>query len=136
MPAGLTSIRVTWDTPTSGATVTGYRIYWREYRRYWLWVSDQGSMDANAGDTAVTITGRTRGLVYHITIVALSNLLPSQTDMVRVTLGEYCQVNKHIPVCPAHESVISLSVSFSPHCVLFSPLFSLHHDYCPVLHIC
>jgi len=45
-------------------------------------------MDANAGDTAVTITGRTCGLVYTITIVALSNQLPSQTDMVTVTLGE------------------------------------------------
>jgi len=45
-------------------------------------------MDANAGDTAVTITGRTHGLVYTITIVALSNQLPSQTDIVDVTLGE------------------------------------------------
>ena len=81
MPAGPTSIRVTWTAPTSGATVTGYRIYWSGG-------SDQGSMDANAGDTAVTITGRTRGLVYTITIVALSNQLPSQTDIVDVTLGE------------------------------------------------
>ena len=82
MPAGPTSIRVTWTAPpTSGATVTGYRIYWSGG-------SDQGSMDTNAGDTAVTISGRTRGLVYTITIVALSNQLPSQTDMVDVTLGE------------------------------------------------
>ena len=81
MPAGPTSIRVTWDAPTSGATVTGYQIYWSGG-------SDQGSMDANAGDTAVTISGRTRGLVHTITIVALSNQLPSQTDMVDVTLGE------------------------------------------------
>jgi len=82
MTAGPTSIRVTWAAPlTSGATVTGYRIYWSGG-------SDQGSMDANAGDTAVTITGRTHGLVYTITIVALSNQLPSQTDIVDVTLGE------------------------------------------------
>jgi len=79
--AGPTSIRVTWTAPTSGANVTGYRIYWSGG-------SDQGSMDANAGDTAVTITGRTHGLVYTITIVALSNQLPSQTDIVDVTLGE------------------------------------------------
>ena len=81
MPAGPTSIRVTWTAPTSGATVTGYRIYWSGG-------SDQGSMDANAGDTAVTISGRTYNMVYTITIVALSNLLPSQTDMVDITLGE------------------------------------------------
>ena len=81
MLAGPTSIRVTWAAPTSGATVTGYRIYWSGG-------SDQGSIDASAGDTAVTITGRSSGLVYTITIVALSNQLPSQTDMVTVTLGE------------------------------------------------
>ena len=45
-------------------------------------------MDANAGDTAVTIRGLTYNMVYTITIVALSNLLPSQTDMVDITLGE------------------------------------------------
>ena len=83
MLADPTSIRVTWTAPTSGAgaTVTGYRIYWSGG-------SDQGSMDANPGDTAVNITGRTSGLVYTITIVARSNQLPSQTDMVTVTLGE------------------------------------------------
>ena len=70
---------MTWDRPTSGATVTGYRIYWSG-------VGDQGSMDASG--TAVTITGLTRGLTYTITVMALSNWLPSQTDMVTVTLGE------------------------------------------------
>ena len=45
-------------------------------------------MDANAGDTAVTITGRSSGVAYTLTIVALSNQLPSKTDMVTVTLGE------------------------------------------------
>ena len=79
--AGPTSIRVTWAAPTSGATITGYQIYWSGG-------SDQGSMDANAGDTAVTITGRSSGVAYTLTIVALSNQLPSKTDMVTVTLGE------------------------------------------------
>ena len=44
-----TSIRVSWTAPTSGVTVTGYRIYWSGG-------SDQGSMDANAGDTAVLLS--------------------------------------------------------------------------------
>ena len=43
-------------------------------------------MDANAGDTAVTITGRSNGVAYTITIVALSNQLPSMT--VTVDVGE------------------------------------------------
>ena len=79
MLADPTSIRVTWTAPTSGATVTRYRIYWSGG-------SDQGSMDANAGDTTVTIPGRTRGLVYTITVVVVSNQLPSQT--VTVEVGE------------------------------------------------
>jgi len=91
MLADPTSIRVTWTAPTSGATVTRYRIYWSGG-------SDQGSMDAN---TAVTIPGRTRGLVYTITIVAFSNWIPSQTDMVPVTLGEEEQIKKQTPVCSA-----------------------------------
>ena len=34
-------------------------------------------MSVGADDTAVTITGRTRGLTYDVTIVALSDHLPS-----------------------------------------------------------
>ena len=79
---GPTSFTVSWTAPNSGATVTGYRIYWSGG-------SDQGSMDANAGDTAVTIGGRSHGLTYSISIVALSVQLPSpEVGPVTVSLGE------------------------------------------------
>ena len=82
VPAGPTSIRVSWTTPTTTANVTGYRIYWSGG-------SDQGSMNGNAGDTAVTISGRSHGLTYNISIVALSVQLPSpEVRPVTVTLGE------------------------------------------------
>ena len=83
VPAGPTSIIVSWTAPTTTlVTVTGYQINWSGG-------SDQGSMTANAGDTAVTISGHSPGLVYTISIMALSNQLPSpQVGLVMVTLGE------------------------------------------------
>ena len=46
-------------------------------------------MSVGAEDRTVTITGHTPGLTYNITIVALSDHLPSPTvGAVMVTLGE------------------------------------------------
>ena len=78
---GLTSFRVSWSPP---ATVTGYRVYWSGGGG-----SDSGNMSAGAGDTAVTITGRTPELTYNVTIVALSDNLPSPVvGTVMVNLGK------------------------------------------------
>ena len=85
VPAGPTSFTVSWTAPaTTLVTVTGYRINWSQSGG-----SDQGSMNASAGDTAVTISGRSPGLVYTISIMALSDQLPSpEVGPVTVTLGE------------------------------------------------
>jgi len=46
-------------------------------------------MDANATDDTVTISGRSHGLTYSISIVALSVQLPSpEVGPVTVFLGE------------------------------------------------
>ena len=75
------SFRVSWTPP---ATVTGYQVYWSGDGG-----SDSGNVSARARDTAVTITGRTAGLTYEVTIVALSDYLPSPVvGAVMVTLGE------------------------------------------------
>ena len=64
--------------------MTGYQVYWSGGGG-----SDSGNMSAAAGDTALTITGRTPGLTYDVTIVALSDHLPSPVvGAVMVTLGE------------------------------------------------
>ena len=77
----LTSFRVSWTPP---ATVTGYQVYWSGGGGY-----DHGNMSAGTEDTAVTITDRIPGLTYNITIVALSDHLPSPAmGAVMVTLGE------------------------------------------------
>ena len=89
----LTSFRVSWAPP---ATVTRYQVYWGGGEGY-----DSGNMSAGAEDRTVTITGRTPGLTYNITIVALSDHLPSPTvGAVMLTLGEphlqevlYCVVS-------------------------------------------
>ena len=52
--------------------MTGYRVYWSR-----VGGSDSGNMSVGAGDIAVTITGLTPGLTYDVTIVALSDHLPS-----------------------------------------------------------
>ena len=70
MPAGILGFKVSWTAPTSGATVTGYRIY---YSRG----ADEGSTDILAGDTSVTISNCTWSLTNSVRIVALSNHLPS-----------------------------------------------------------
>ena len=70
MPTGATGFKVFWTAPNSGATVTGYRIYYNGG-------TDWGSTDAMGGDMTVTLTGLTLGLTYNITIVALSIHLPS-----------------------------------------------------------
>ena len=74
------SFSVSWTPP---ATVTGYQVYWSGDGG-----ADSGNMSVEAEDTAVTITDRTPGLTYNITLVALSNHLPSPAvGAVMVTLG-------------------------------------------------
>ena len=81
MQVNLTGFSVSWTPPS---TVTGYQVYWSGGGG-----CDSGNMSAEAEDRAVTITGRTPGLTYNITIVALSDHLPSPTvGEVMVTLGE------------------------------------------------
>ena len=74
------SFRVSWIPP---ATVTGYQVYWSGGGG-----ADSGNMHVGAENRAVTITGRTSGLTYDITIVALSDHLPSPAIAVMVTLSK------------------------------------------------
>ena len=81
---GPTSIRVSWTAPASGATVMGYRIYYSEG-------TNQGSEDAGASATDLTITipQPQSSLTYSITIVALSTHLPSTVvGPAMVTVGK------------------------------------------------
>ena len=81
---GSSSFRVLWTRP---ATVTGYQVYWSGDGG-----ADSGNMSLSAetwGTPAVTITDLIPGLTYNITIVALSDHLPSPVvGAVMVTLGE------------------------------------------------
>ena len=77
----LTSFRVSWSPP---ATVTGYQVYWSGGGGY-----DSGNMSVGAEDRTVLVTDHIPGLTYNITIVALSDHLPSPAvGAVMVTLGE------------------------------------------------
>ena len=77
------SLRVSWTPPASSANLTGYNIYYRG-------AGDSGSIDVGASATEVTIDNRTAGVIYSITVVALSLHLPSPA--VNITLpGENFQ---------------------------------------------
>ena len=68
----LTSILVSWTAPASGgAIVTGYRI------SYQTGGGSEQSVDVGAGATSLPLTGLQSGATYSISIVALSNQLPS-----------------------------------------------------------
>ena len=82
IPASISSFRVSWTPP---ATVTGYQVYWSGSGGV-----DSGNISVGADDGTVTITGRTPGLTYSITIVALFDYLPSPVvgTVMAYTLGE------------------------------------------------
>ena len=62
--------------------MTGYHVYWSGG-------SDSGNMSVEARSRSVRITGLIPDLTYNITIVTLSDHLPSPTVAVMVyTLGE------------------------------------------------
>ena len=72
-----TTITVSWTPPNTGATPTGYVIYYQA-------TGDQGSVTVYSGSaTWQEITGQQENQ-YNITIVALSSKLPSKPTTVRV----------------------------------------------------
>ena len=88
MQVNVTSITVSWTPP---ATVSGYQVYWSGGGG-----ADRGNISVNVEDRTATITGLTPGLTYNITLVGLSNYLPSPPVTVTITLGEsnsvVCQI--------------------------------------------
>lgn len=95
-------------------------MYWSVGGQY-----DNGSISVGGGDTTVTITGRTTYLTYDVTIVALSDHLPSPADVVMITLGE--------SGCTYHTDVCHI-----PHMALLWHIYSRklaaekHHHSCMV----
>ena len=84
------NLRVSWTPP---ATVTRYQVYWSGGGG-----ADSGNMSVGAEDRTVTITGRTPGLTYNITIVALSDHLPSPvvSAVMAYALGELLIDRKYV----------------------------------------
>ena len=97
---GPSSFIIFWTPP---ATVTGYHVYWSGG-------SDSGNMSVGAGSSNVRISGLFPNLTYNITMVALSDHLPSPAVVVMVyTLGEthsYIEGNywRDLLYCVCHNS--------------------------------
>ena len=91
----VTTITVSWTPP---ATVSGYEVYWSGGGG-----ADTGNISAGVEDRTATITDLTPGLTYVITLVSLSNYLPSPHVADTITLGEsnivVCQITHLLFSC-------------------------------------
>ena len=84
----ITAVQVSWSAPASGATVTGYVIY------YETTGGSEQSVTVGAAATEYALTGLMIGQTYSISIVALSAQLPSiLSGPVSVTLSEFYVVH-------------------------------------------
>ena len=78
-----TRIEVVWNASASGATVTGYVIYYKTTG------GSEQSVTVGAAATEYTLTGLMINKTYSISILALTAQLSSiRTGPVSVTLGE------------------------------------------------
>ncbi len=80
-----TTVMVSWTAPTSGATPTGYRIYYRG-------AGDSTVIPIDTGPTATErlLEGLSAGTTYAIRMLTRSQHLPSSvTDPEMVTIGRY-----------------------------------------------
>ena len=86
---GHTTIRVSWTAPTSGTTVTEYRIYYHEENSQGG-IINPNSIDVDASKTEHNITlVLTAGHSYNITVRTLSSQLPSPAvGPPTVTIGK------------------------------------------------
>ena len=77
----LTSVELTWSSPTPLGDTTGYRIYYSG--------GSSGSVNVSGGSTNnYTLTGLQNGKSYSMSIVATSQHLPSESVNITVHLGE------------------------------------------------
>ncbi len=85
------SLLVSWTEPTTGATPTGYRVYYQA-------AGDSTFTTVDTGPTATEqlLEGLSAGTTYTIRIVAHSQHLPSSvTDPEMVTIGRYSSGRSH-----------------------------------------
>jgi hypothetical protein len=65
-PGGLTSANLTWDAPSSGGTVSTYRI------TPYIGATAQAPRDVSGTSTVASVTGLTNGTTYTFTVQALN----------------------------------------------------------------
>ena len=90
--SGTNNINVSWTTPASGPAVIGFRMYYQAQ-------GDRGTVDLNATSTEYSITNCIIGQQYNITVIALSENLPSTlVGPKSVIIGEMYIIIQ-VPVC-------------------------------------
>ena len=77
---GLSGVRVSWTPPTPLGNTTGHRIYYSG--------GSSGSVDVSGGSTDNhLVTGLQSGVSYTITVVGMSQHLPSEGIATTIILG-------------------------------------------------
>ena len=114
-----TTVNVSWTAPLSGASVTGYRIYYQTE-------GDQGSVDVGASTTQHVLSGLDDGMnCYSIYLVALSVHLPSQVvGPIVIKLGELWTVQLKFVICTKCIVLLRISCTLTRLCMCwakFSP---------------
>ena len=90
--SGTNNINVSWTTPASGPAVIGFQMHYQAQ-------GDQGTVDLNAASTEYIITNCTIGQQYNITVVAVSENLPSTlVGPESIIIGEVYLIIL-VPVC-------------------------------------
>ena len=86
-----TTVRVTWNPPSGGATVTGYVVHYigGSFRR----------KNVPSSSTSTDITGLTSGFTYAISVEATSQHLSGESGVMTITLSELTYSNSDIEVC-------------------------------------
>ena len=88
MQDGETTIIVSWTTPTPLGDTTEYRVYYTTVR------NTETSTDANS--STISLTSLMPGRRYNISIVGLSDHLPSEPVTLSIYLGKH---NNHFYLC-------------------------------------
>ena len=106
---GPTSITVSWTAPVSGATVTGYRIFYSGE-------TNRGIVDfgASATDHIITIPQPQNRLTYSISIMTLSSSFPSSiAGPIMVTVGKQTMPLNSCSACVCTYLCVTVMLSSS-----------------------
>ena len=81
-----TAVRVMWNPPSGGATVTGYIVHYKTNSS--VGTNTSCSSTKSSSSTSTDITGLTSGAIYTISVEATSQHLSGESEEMTIALSE------------------------------------------------